>query len=124
MIGHDERFAYERIQPTQDIDFVGVVDDGTDAGQVEAAGEDRRDAQQRPFILGQQIVGPVDCVAQRDVALRARYAALQEAEPVASRSLTSIALIAAMRAAASSMPRGSPSTRSQISVTAAAVCES
>ena len=39
----------------------------------------------------------------------------------ARRSLTSTALIAAMRAAASSMPSGSPSSVSQISVTAVAV---
>ena len=41
-----------------------------------------------------------------------------------SRSRTSVALIAAIRAAASSMPRGRPSSVWQISITAAAVCSS
>ena len=41
-----------------------------------------------------------------------------------SRSRTSTALIAAIRAAASSMPRGRPSSVSQISITAPAVCSS
>ncbi len=67
---------------SQHVDLVGIVDDGTDARQVEAAGEHRRGAQQRPFVVGQQVVGPLDGVAQRELTLRTRCAALQQAEPV------------------------------------------
>ena len=82
VIGHDERLAYEGVEVSQHVDLVGIVDDGTDARQVEAAGEHRRGAQQRPFVVGQQVVGPLDGVAQRELTLRTRRAALQQAEPV------------------------------------------
>ena len=52
------------------------VDDGADARQVEAAGEHRRGAQQRPFVVGQQVVGPLDGVAQRELTLWTRCAPL------------------------------------------------
>ena len=65
----------------------------------------------RPFVVGQQVVGPLDGMAQRELTLRTWCCArCNRRNRSASRSLTSIALIAAIRAAASSIPSGSPST--------------
>ena len=50
--------------------------------EVEAAGEHRRRAEQRALVVGQQVVGPLDRVAQRELAFRARRRPLQQPEPI------------------------------------------
>ncbi len=82
VVGDDERLADERVEVPQHVDLVGVVDDRAHAREVEAAGEHRRDAQQRSLVVGQQVVRPLDRVAQCELTLRARRVALQQAEPV------------------------------------------
>ena len=79
-------------------------------------------AQQVALVVGQQVVGPLHRVAQRRAGAPGPASSPstagtgRRADPC-----TSTALIAAIRAAASSMPSGSPSSVSQISITAAAV---
>ena len=71
VVGDHERLADERVEVPQHVDLVGVVDHRADARQVEAAGEHRRDAQQRSLVVGQQVVRPLDRVAERELPLRA-----------------------------------------------------
>ena len=40
----------------QDVDVVGSVDDRADAREIEAAGEDRRHAEQRALVVGEEVV--------------------------------------------------------------------
>ena len=87
--------------------------------EVEPAGEHRQPREQGPLALGQQPVGPVD---RRDEALVARPASTREPPLtnrglVVSRRATSAAFITRIRAAASSIPSGRPSSRRQISAT-------
>ena len=77
-------------------------------------------AQQLALVIGQQVVGPAHRVAQRLLALGSARDPCNSRKRSPSRSRTSTALIAAIRAAASSMPSGSPSRVSQISITAVA----
>ena len=71
VVGDDERLADQRVEVFEDVDLVVAVDDREDARQVEAAGEHRRGAQQVTLVVGQQVVGPGDRVAQRLLAIRA-----------------------------------------------------
>ncbi len=87
-------------------------------------GEHRRRAKQCPFVVVSRWYD--HSTAWRNVSWRSGPGSprCNGRNRSASRSLTLIALIAAMRAAASSMPGGRPSTVSQISTTAVAVCGS
>ena len=82
VVRDDERLADERVEVPEHVDVVGVVDDRTEAGQVEAPGEDGGDAEERALVVGQQVVGPLDRVPQRELALGTGRRALQQAEPV------------------------------------------
>ena len=119
VVGDDERLAHERVEVAEHVDVVGAVDAprtrlarskppaNTDVARSSVA-----------LVVGQQVVRPLDRVAQRELALGPGADPCSSRNRSASRSRTSTALIAAMRAAASSIPSGSPSTVSQISVTA------
>ena len=63
VVGDDERLPDQRVEMPEHVDVVGAVDDRADARQVEAAGEDRRQAEQLPLVVGQQVVRPLDRVA-------------------------------------------------------------
>ena len=119
VVGDHERLADQRVEMPEHVDLVGVVAHRVEARQVEAAGEDRREAEQVPLVVGQEVVRPLHRMAQRELSLRRRASTpCNSRNRSASRSRTSTALMAAMREAASSMPSGSPSRVSQISVTA------
>ena len=64
------------------VDVVGPADHGADARQVEAAGEHRRQAEQLPLGVGQEVVGPLHRVAERELTFRARCRPLQEPVPI------------------------------------------
>ena len=66
----------------EDVHLVGVVDDCAEGGEVEAAGENRRGAQQIPLILRQQVVRPGHRVPQRVLTLGRGSDPLQQSEPV------------------------------------------
>ena len=121
----DQGLAHQRVQEPQHLDVVVHLGNGTQRRQVEAAREHRRRAQglrarRRP--TGRRTRTP----RARSVAWRSGPVSgpVSSRNRSPSRSRTSIALMAAIRAAASSMPRGSPSSVSQISMTASAVCSS
>ena len=106
------------------LDVVVLLGDGAERLQREATGEDRGRAQDVAFVLVEEVVGPGDRVPECRLAIRPELGAVNNRIRSVSRSRTSVALIAAIRAAASSMPRGRPSSVRQISITAAAVCSS
>ncbi len=64
------------------VDVVAVVDDIDDAGQLEAAGEHRDGAEQVLFVVGQEVVGPLDRVAECELTLGRLGRALQQSESV------------------------------------------
>jgi hypothetical protein len=82
VVGDDERLADQRVEVPQHVHLVGALDHGKDARQVEAAGEDRRGAQQLALVVGQQVVRPVHGVTERLLALRPRFRTLQETEAI------------------------------------------
>ena len=64
------------------VHVVGSVDHGADARQVEAAGEDRREAEQLPLVVGQEVVGPLHRMAERELSFRPRCRPLQQPESI------------------------------------------
>src|SRR5690349_2154092 len=106
------------------VDVVAVVDDVDDVRQLETAGEHRNASEQVLFVVGQEVVRPLDRVTERELTLGGLGRTLQQPEAVGEAIPDLGALIAAIRAAASSMPSGRPSSVSQISVTAKAVAGS
>src|SRR6185312_7274273 len=78
VIGHDERLAYERIESAKNVDVIGVFGESTRRRQVESAEEDRRASQQRLLVVAEQVVGPGDGVAQRELSLGTGRTAVQQ----------------------------------------------
>ena len=117
---HELRQEVERLSGVE----LGSGADALDRLEREPACEHRQAAEQRLLRLREQVVAPVERRAQRLLArLRRPAASRQEAEPIVEplRDLVD-AERARTRAAASSMASGMPSSRRQISATAAAFC--
>ena len=82
VVGDEERLSDQRVEMPEHVHVVGPVDHGADARQVEAAGEDRRQAKQLPLVVGQEVVGPLHRMAERELSFRPRYRPLQQPEPI------------------------------------------
>ena len=82
VVGDDERLSDQRVEMPEDVHVVGSVDHGADARQVEAAGEDRRQAEQVALVVGQEVVGPLHGMAERELAFRPRRRPLQQPESI------------------------------------------
>ena len=83
VVGDDERLADQRVEVPEHVDVVGAVDDRADARR----GRSRRRTPTSvrssvALVVGQQVVRPLDRVAERELALRARRRPLQQPEPV------------------------------------------
>ena len=125
VVGDHQRLADQRVEEAAAPRRRRRPGDGAQGRQVEAPGEDRRRPQQsraRRRPAGRRTRPPRSAGSAADRGRAPGPVSSRNRSP--SRSRTSAALIAAIRAAASSMPRGSPSSVSQISTTAAAVCSS
>ncbi len=82
-IGNDERFCHEVGEMVGDVVARGIAGDGAGGLHQEIAGEDAELAQQARLPLGQQVVAPVECRAQRALPGQRRAAAGGEIfEPV------------------------------------------
>ena len=87
--------------------------------EVEPTGEHRQPREQRLLGLGEQPIGPVDRRGEALLPRRAHHAPRRSAAAACpSRRATSRLLITRIRAAASSIASGRPSSRRQISATA------
>ena len=82
VVGDEERLSDQRVEMPEHVHVVGPVDHGADARQVEAAGEDRREAEQLPLVVGQEVVGPLHRMAERELSFRPRYRSLQQPESI------------------------------------------
>ena len=79
-VGDHERLSDQRVEMPEHVHVVGPVDHGADARQVEAAGKDRGQAKQLPLVVGQEVVGPLHRMAERELSFRPGYRPLQQAE--------------------------------------------
>src|SRR5207237_7959487 len=84
VVGDEERLSDQRVEMPEHVHVVGSVDHGGDAGEVEAAGEDRRSAEQLLLVVGQEVVGPLQRMAERELSLRPRYRPRQQPESIAA----------------------------------------
>jgi hypothetical protein len=70
VVGDHERLADQRVDVSEHVDVVGSVDHGADARQLEAAREHRRPAEHVALFVGQEVVRPLHCVAERRLPFR------------------------------------------------------
>ena len=82
VVGDDERLADQRVEMPEHVDVVAAVDDGDDARQLEAAGEHRRGAEELLLVVGEEVVGPLHGLAERELAFRTLARSLQQPEPI------------------------------------------
>ncbi len=122
VVDDHERLADQRVEPLEQVDVVGVVRPlrRCPPGRIRRRRPTRCAAARARRRSTGRTTTPTAC---RSVCWRSGRCAdpFSSRKRSPSRSLTSTALIAAIRAAASSIPRGRPSRVSQISVTAATV---
>ena len=71
VVGDHERLPDQRVEMPEHVHVVGPVDHRADARQVEAAGEHRRQAEQLPLVVGQEVVGPLHRMAERELSFGA-----------------------------------------------------
>ena len=84
LFGGDQRFAHQRVQLIHHavlVQPVGAYVSGR--GEIEPAGEHRTTAQHRPFVVIEQVIGPLHGVAQRLVAFQRAAGPRQQTEPIA-----------------------------------------
>src|SRR5438270_678868 len=65
------------------VHVIARIDHGADARQVEAGSEDRRQAEQLPLVVGQEVVGPLHRMAERELPFRPRHGPHQHTEAFA-----------------------------------------
>ena len=82
VVGDHERLADQGVEQTEHVDIVGIVGHGTGARQVKAAREHRRQTEQFALVFGEEVIGPLHGMAERELSFRPRLRGLQQPEPV------------------------------------------
>ena len=80
VVGDEQRLPDQGVEMPEHLHVVDAIDHGADPREVEAADEDRRQDEQLPLVVGQEVVGPLHGMAQRELPFGPR--SLQQPEPI------------------------------------------